>query len=85
MKTPKLNNSADVEILSFDKYQIALPKGDLKKEWEKLKKYMDIKLEDYKYEEPVKELEKVKNIEEEPEPIINRWENFTGKKAKLLK
>ena len=31
MESPKLNNSLDVEILSFDKYQIALPKGDLKK------------------------------------------------------
>ena len=43
--------SADSEIISFDKYQIILPKGDLQKEWEKLKKYMEIKLEDYKYEE----------------------------------
>lgn len=51
MEIPKLNNSNNVEVLSFDKYQIALPKGDLKKEWEKLKKYMDIKLEDYEYEE----------------------------------
>lgn len=51
MSDPKLNDSLDVEVLSFDKYQIALPKGDLKKEWEKLKKYMDIKLEDYEYKE----------------------------------
>ncbi len=43
--------SNDVEVLSFDKYQVALPKGNLKKEWEKLKKYMDIKLEDYEYGE----------------------------------
>lgn len=64
MESPKLNNFSDVEILSFDKYQIALPKGDLKKEWDKLKKYMDIKLEDYKYEEPKIELDKVENIEE---------------------
>ena len=58
-----------METISFDKYEVTLPKGDLSKEWNKLKKYMDIKLEDYKYEEPVKELEKVKNIEDEPEPI----------------
>lgn len=50
MESSKLNNSADVEILSFDKYQVLLPKGDLKIEWDKLKKYMDIKLEDYVYE-----------------------------------
>lgn len=42
----------DVEVISFDKYKISLPKGDLKKEWAKLKKYMDVKLEDYEYEEP---------------------------------
>ena len=41
-----------MEVLSFDRYQIVLPKGDLRKEWEKLKKYMDIKLEDYEYKEP---------------------------------
>lgn len=64
MESPKLNNLVDVEILSFDKYQVLLPKGDLKKEWDKLKKYMDIKLEDYKYEEIKSELEKVENIEE---------------------
>lgn len=51
MQTPKMTSSDNVEVLSFDKYQIALPKGDLKKEWEKLKKYMDIKLEDYVYKE----------------------------------
>lgn len=64
IESSKLNNSSDIEILSFDRFQVALPKGDLKKEWGKLKKYMDIKLEDYKYEEIKSELEKVKNIEE---------------------
>lgn len=40
-----------LQVISFDQYEVSLPKGDLKKEWAKLKKYMDIKLEDYKYEE----------------------------------
>lgn len=44
----------DIQTIFFDKYQVSLPKGDLAKEWEKLKKYMEIKLEDYKYEEPAK-------------------------------
>jgi len=65
IESSKLNNSSDIEILSFDRFQVALPKGDLKKEWGKLKKYMDIKLEDYKYEEIKSELEKVENIEEQ--------------------
>ena len=43
----------DMETISFDKYEVTLPKGDLSKEWEKLKKYMDIKLEDYEYKEPI--------------------------------
>lgn len=64
IESSKLNNSSDIEILSFDRFQVILPKGDLKKEWGKLKKYMDIKLEDYKYEEIKSELEKVKNMEE---------------------
>ncbi len=64
IESSKLNNSSDIEILSFDRFQVVLPKGDLKKEWGKLKKYMDIKLEDYKYEEIKSELEKVENIEE---------------------
>ncbi|MGI0072845.1 MAG: hypothetical protein ACREA3_03415 [Nitrosotalea sp.] len=42
---------SDIQIINFDKYQVTLPKGDLVKEWEKLQKYMKIKLEDYKYEE----------------------------------
>lgn len=40
----RLSDLGDVKILSFDKYQVSLPKGDLKQEWEKLKQYMDIKL-----------------------------------------
>lgn len=43
--------SNDRQTIYFDKYEISLPKGDLVKEWEKLKKYMEVKLEDYKYEE----------------------------------
>lgn len=45
-------DDGNMEIISFDKYTITLPKGNIKAEWEKLKKYMEIKLEDYKYEEP---------------------------------
>ena len=56
----------DMETISFDKYTIKLPKGDLSKDWEKLKQYMDIKLKDYKYEEPVEE-EKFTPITEEPQ------------------
>ena len=41
----------DVETISFDKYEVTLPKGDLSKEWNILKSYMDIKLKNYKYEE----------------------------------
>lgn len=52
IQIPKLNNMNNVEVLSFDKYQVVLPKGDLKKEWNKLKQYMDIKLQDYEYEKP---------------------------------
>ena len=33
-----------MEKISFDKYEVILPKGDLSKEWETLKKYMDISL-----------------------------------------
>lgn len=53
----QLISSTNTEIISFDRYEVKLPKGDLSKEWKKLKKYMDIKLEDYKYEEPKVELE----------------------------
>ncbi len=53
-----------METIAFDKYQIVLPKGDLQKEWDKLKKYMDIKLEDYKYEEPQSSLGEIESIEE---------------------
>lgn len=49
----KLEVDEDIETISFDRYTIMLPKGDLSKEWVKLKKYMDIKLEGYKYEEPI--------------------------------
>lgn len=70
MENPKLSNSDNIEVLSFDKYQIALPKGDLKKEWEKLKKYMDIKLEDYKYEEPKEKQVTLKDIGIETQDAI---------------
>lgn len=48
----KQGSKSDVQTIFFDEYEVTLPKGDLTKEWEKLKKYMEIKLEDYKYEEP---------------------------------
>lgn len=38
----------DQEKLEFGKAVLLLPKNDLKKEWEKLQKYMTIFLEDYK-------------------------------------
>ena len=57
----------DMETISFDRYQVSLPKGDLKKEWNKLKKYMDIKLEDYEYKEP----ELYRKQDEELEVITN--------------
>ena len=41
-----------METISFDKYEVTLPKGNLSEEWEILKSYMDIKLKNYKYEEP---------------------------------
>lgn len=50
---------SDQEKLEFGKAVLLLPKNDLKKEWEKLQKYMMIFLEDYKEpaksEEPPKE------------------------------
>ena len=63
------NNSrvrTGVETISFDKYEVTLPKGDLAKEWNILKSYMEIKLKNYKYEEPAKE-EKLTPITEEPQ------------------
>lgn len=70
------NNSrlrTDVETISFDKYEVTLPKGDLSKEWKKLKKYMDIKLEDYKYEEPINEKKssETKTTIKSPKPLIS--------------
>lgn len=47
----KPTSQQNMQTIYFDKYQISLPKGDLVKEWEKLKKYMEIKLEDYKSEQ----------------------------------
>ena len=43
----------DMETITFDKCVIEYPKGDLSKAWKKLERYMDIMLEDYKYEESV--------------------------------
>ncbi len=70
MGIPKLNYSNDVEILSFDKYQVALPKGDLSKEWNILKSYMDIKLKNYKYEKLKTDLDEEENIEEPQEEQV---------------
>ncbi len=55
----------DVQVISFDKYQVSLPKGDLTKEWEKLKKYMEVKLEDYEYQEQEAGLEQPESSDEE--------------------
>lgn len=59
--------SPDMEVIPFDNYQVILPKGDLKKEWNKLKKYMDIKLENYEYKEPVEEEKLEPTTEEQQE------------------
>jgi len=71
----KHRSRTDVETISFDKYEVTLPKGDLSKEWEKLKKYMDIKLEDYQYEEP-KEKEAKEDMESAKEIIEEEQEKF---------
>lgn len=51
----QMESSSNMQTISFDKYKVSLPKGDLVKEWEKLKKYMEIKLEDYKSEQQSQE------------------------------
>lgn len=55
--------SSDVEIIPFaNRYAVTMPKGDLKKEWKMLQKYMELYLEDYKPK-------KSSNIEDESEII----------------
>lgn len=59
---------SDQEKLEFGKAVLLLPKSDLKKEWEKLQKYMKIFLEDY--EEPRESVEP-KDIESSTESESN--------------
>lgn len=47
----QLQNNEDNELIQFGKVSLVLPKKDLKKQWDKLQKYMEIYLEDY-VEEP---------------------------------
>ena len=42
--SPQLQNN---ELIQFGKISLLLPKKDLVKQWDKLKKYMVIYLEDY--------------------------------------
>lgn len=37
-----------MERICFDEYSVTLPGENLKEEWDILKKYMDVKLENYK-------------------------------------
>lgn len=59
---------SDMEIISFDNCQVMLPKGDLRKGWQRLQKYMEIKLEDYQYEEPIKEAPVTEDLSDEDIP-----------------
>jgi len=57
----------DSEIIQFDKVVLTLPKKDLKKQWEKLQKYMKIYLEDYEFEEKSEPVQKTDiNANNEP-------------------
>lgn len=49
--------SPDMQVIPFDKCKVIVPKGDLSKEWEILKSYMEIKLKNYKYEESKPDVE----------------------------
>lgn len=56
--------SPDQEKLEFGGSVLLLPKKDLKKEWEKLQKYMKIYLEDYQEQSVITEVQS----QEEPNP-----------------
>jgi len=61
---PQISNSQDDELIQFGKVSLSLPKKDLKKQWDKLQKYMEIYLEDY--------VEEVTQVEE---PTAENAEN----------
>lgn len=44
---PQFQTDSDNELIQFGKVSLVLPKKDLKKQWDKLQKYMEIYLEDY--------------------------------------
>lgn len=44
---PQIQSNPNNELIQFGKVSLALPKKDLKKQWDKLQKYMEIYLEDY--------------------------------------
>jgi len=60
---PQIQNNSDSELIQFGKVSLALPKKDLKKQWDKLQKYMEIYLEDY-----------VEEVKEPQEPIAENIE-----------
>ena len=58
-----------MQTITFDEYEVSLPKGDLKEEWEILKSYMDIKLKNYKSDD-IKSADEI--VEEEKENFEKR-------------
>ena len=53
---PSIPETSESELIQFGKVSLSLPKKDLKKQWNKLQKYMEIYLEDYEESEQSKEL-----------------------------
>lgn len=47
------NNSVTHELIQFGEVSLSLPKKDLRKQWGKLQKYMEIYLEDYQEEQEI--------------------------------
>lgn len=64
---PPITKTSENELIQFGKAALSLPKKDLKKQWNKLQKYMEIYLEDYEELEQSKELV----AEEVREPITS--------------
>lgn len=48
---PIQNDPSTHELIRFGEISLSLPKKDLRKQWGKLQKYMEIYLEDYQYDE----------------------------------
>ena len=64
--SPPLPSSEDNELIQFGKVSLSLPKKDLKKQWGKLQKYMEIYLEDYVEESIIED-----TSTEEPQVIVD--------------